>query len=230
MKTLCCLVVEDEPLPRELLENYINKTPGLNLCGSADNGFDALELITSQNPDILFLDIRMPELTGISVLKALEKPPLTVFTTAYPEYAVDGFDLNVLDFLLKPFEYERFIKTIEKAKNQLSTAISIKAESESLFLKVDKKLIKLSLSEVLYLQAYGDFVKVFTSEEKFHLITDTLKSFEGQLAGKSFCRIHKSYVINLSKIEFIEGNQVKIGEAFLPIGQAYRERLLGLLK
>ena len=221
MKTL---LIDDEPLSIRILEQYAATVPFLEVVSSCKNAMVALEVLDAQSIDLIFLDINMPKLSGISLLKTLSQPPLVIFTTAYPEYAVEGFELNVVDYLLKPFSLERFVKAARRARQQWEQQQNI-LPNDFLLLKADKKLFKIQIEDILYLQAYGDYVKVFT--QKGMLLTkERLTQMEEHLPQAHFQRIHRSYIISLKALQFIEGNRVKIGSEKLPISQSYRETLI----
>jgi DNA-binding LytR/AlgR family response regulator len=194
------------------------------------NAFEAMEALRQHPVDLLFLDINMPKLSGISLLKTLDKPPLVVFTTAYPEFAVEGFELEAVDYLLKPFSLERFLRAINRASERLATPPTTGPQApQHLLVKADKKLYKIDFQDISYLEAYGDYVKVFT-KEKMLLTKERLANIERELPPGLFCRIHRSYIIALSAIDFIEGNMVKIGKEKLPVSEGLKEGLLAKLK
>lgn len=222
MEPIKCIIVDDEPLGRDVLENYVRQSPNLNLVATCKNAFEADQCINSNQVDLIFLDINMPKLSGLSFVKALSNSPKIVFVTAYPEYAVEGFEVNAVDYLVKPVSLERFLKAVNKVLEQLKRKNI--SEEDSIFIKVDKKLLKINLNDIKYIEAFGDFLKV-RDKEKVHIISETMKNLESHLPSKLFVRIHKSYLINLSAVEFIEGNQVRIQGQFLPIGATYKEEL-----
>lgn len=221
-----CLIVDDEPLARETLEKYISDIPSLVLNASCSNAFEAIEVLKTDSFDILFLDINMPKLSGISMLKSLEKKPQVIFTTAYSEYAVEGFELDAVDYLLKPFSFERFVKAVNKASDRIDKASQTAINGESFIaIKADKKIFKVDLDEIQYIQALGDYIKVFTDSQTL-VSHQTLKSLEDELPAEGFIRIHKSYIVALKSILFLEGNQVKLGDQMIPIGASYKDDLL----
>jgi DNA-binding LytR/AlgR family response regulator len=223
-----CLVVDDEPLSRRVVEKYAAELVQLDIVGSCADAFAALEILQKETVDLLLLDINMPKLSGISLLKSLPKPPLVIFITAYAEHAVEGFELEAVDYLLKPFSFERFVKAINRAGERLGP-ISSASEPANLIIKADKKLYQVDTEDIRYLQAYGDYVKVFTNDKT--LVTkERLTNLEALLPKDGFQRIHRSYIVALSSIEFIEGNQVKIGADYLPVTVNYKEGLLLKLK
>ncbi len=227
-----CLIVDDEPLSIRIIEKYIAEMPNLQLVATANNAFEAMESLKKDQIDLLFLDINMPKLSGISLLKSLSNPPMVIFTTAYPEYAVEGFELEAVDYLLKPFSIERFIKAVHKAEekynnNKLQNASE--GNTGFLIVKADKKLYKLNFRDIIRLQAYGDYVRIYTKEKS--LITkERLANLEKELPNNHFIRIHRSHIISQDKIEFIEGNMVKVGEEKLPVSLSYRESLMKIFK
>lgn len=223
-----CLIVDDEPLSVRVVEKYIANLPELTLVAACQNAFEAMEVLRKEAIDLLFLDVNMPKLSGISFLKTLNKPPLVIFITAYPEYAVEGFELEALDYLLKPFSFERFLKAINRAEAKLKSIPTDNAPNH-LFVKADKKLYNIAFSDILYFQAYGDYVKVFTKTQK--LVTKRkLSELEQALPDTTFQKIHRSYIIALSAIQFIEGNMVQVATIKLPITTTYKEELMLKLK
>jgi DNA-binding LytR/AlgR family response regulator len=226
-----CLVVEDEPLAQNVLKKYIEDHPSLELAAICDNALDAQQVLTAQPVSLLFLDINLPRLSGISFLKTLPHPPLVIFTTAYAEFAVEGFELDAVDYLVKPFSFERFLKAINKAMEKLQRPAPANAASvpASIFIRADKKVYQVNLDEILYLESLDDYVKVITTQTSY-LVNDTLKSLLEELPASQFIRVHKSYAIAKNKIVFFEGNYVKIGATDIPIGASYREEIFNRLK
>jgi len=225
--TLHCLIVDDEPLSLDILEKYISNIPDLVLAGKCLDAFEAMHFLKQNEVDLMFLDINMPKLSGISLVKSMDKLPELVFTTAYSEYAVEGFELEALDYLVKPISFERFLRTVNKAQNKLEGQSKYEMPG-FIMVKSNKKLYRIPYSDILYCQSMGDFIKIHT-QDKTYVISDTLKNIVQQLPSKQFTRIHKSYVISLPAIKYLEGNQLKIKEEFLPIGLTYKEELLKIL-
>jgi|APTNR8051073442_1049403.scaffolds.fasta_scaffold00266_15 DNA-binding LytR/AlgR family response regulator len=226
MTTIRCIAVDDEPLSLKIIEKYVADLPQLELLSTCSDAFEAMDALRRLRVDLMFLDINMPKLSGISLLKSLDKQPLVIFTTAYPEFAVEGFELEAVDYLLKPFSQERFIKAVNRAADRLATPGAPEAEGPNfLMAKVEKKLFKVDFQDVIYFEAYGDYVKIFL-KDKMLLTKERLSAVEQQLPPKQFFRIHRSYVIALAAIEFIEGNLVKIGKERLPISENLKEGLL----
>jgi DNA-binding LytR/AlgR family response regulator len=226
-----CLVIEDEPLAQQVLKKYIADHPMLQLVAVSNDALEAQQVLSSEKISILFLDINLPKLSGINFLRSLPDPPAVIFTTAYPEYAVEGFDLNAIDFLMKPFSFERFLKAVHKAIDKLKqTSVQTAPEaSRFIFLKADKKVFKLNTAEILYCEAVDDYVRVITEEEQF-LAHHTLKKLMEELPAGLFIRVHKSYIIAKDKIRFFEGNYVKVGTKDIPIGASYRDEIYARLK
>ncbi|MCX6233589.1 MAG: LytTR family DNA-binding domain-containing protein [Bacteroidetes bacterium] len=225
-RQLSCIIVDDEPLSREVLEKYVSGTPQLLLSGSCSDAFEAMELIRDGRIDLVFLDINMPRLSGIGMVKAMEKSPLIIFTTAYPEYAIEGFELDVVDYLVKPFGYERFLKAVNKAFDRLSAKSDLKdAKNSYIVVKSDKKIYKIEYDALYYIQSAGDYLKLVTQEQVI-IIHDTMKNMEHTLPEDPFIRIHKSFLINLKHVKYVEGNEVNIGKEKLPVGASYKEHLM----
>lgn len=228
MKKLNCIIADDEPIARQILENYIDALPYLNLVASCKNAFEVLGILQEKEIDILFLDINMPKLSGLSLLKTLQKRPNVIITTAYPEYAIEGFELSVTDYLVKPFSLERFMQAVQKVNKKAviktTTVIQEKETTNSIFVKSDKKIIKLNFNEIYYAEAYGNYVKIYA--DKMILTPQTLSDFLNKLT-KDFIRIHKSFIINFKHLKMIDGNQVILqNDAKLPIGKSYKKELL----
>lgn len=230
MNRIKCIIVDDEPLSQEVIRDFVQEIPWLQLQGTCLNALEALDLIHTTEVDLVFLDINMPRLSGIKFVKSLENPPMIIFTTAYPEYAVEGFEVDAVDYLVKPVAFERFLKAANKAREyfEIKQPSTGNGGSGFIALKSDKKIYKIDAGDILYVQSWGDYVKVFT-KEKMIIAAETMKNLE-QLLGKQFIRIHKSYLVSVHAIRFIEGNQVKIGDKFLPVGQTYRDDLIARLK
>ena len=227
--TVKCIAIDDEPLSLRILEKYATELPQLELVAICNDAFEALEVLRREQVDLMFLDINMPKLSGISLVKSLDKAPLVVFTTAYPEFAVEGFELEALDYLLKPFSFERFLKAVNRAIEKLDEDKATGTSPSGLLVKADKKLYKLDFQDILYLEAFGDYVKVFT-KQKMLLTKERLSVLEEGLPKNSFQRIHRSFIISLGAVEFIEGNMVKIGNAQLPLSPSFKDGLLENLK
>lgn len=229
MKSLQCIIVDDEPIARQILEKYIQDTPNLELVTSCKDAFEVLDFLQSQSVDLLFLDINMPKLTGLSLLKTMQQRPAVIITTAYPEYAVEGFNLSVTDYLLKPFSFERFLQAVMKVQQATSSqeppiVIQKEAASKTIFVKSDKKIIKLNLDDISHIEAFGNYIKIYAGE--MILTHQTLSDFLDKLPDH-FLRIHKSYAINFNHLKLIDGNQFLLQNGVkLPIGKSYRKTVL----
>ncbi|GAB3662278.1 LytTR family DNA-binding domain-containing protein [Echinicola sediminis] len=224
-----CLLVEDEPAARKLLESYIADVPELTLIASCKNALEAGEVLRKSAVQLLFLDINMPKLSGLAFYKSLSHPPYVIFTTAYPQYAVEGFELDAVDYLLKPFPFERFLKAVNKAIAKFHKSPAIKTDPGFLILKSEKKLFRIGLDEMVYLEAFGDYVKVHCVD-KVLIVHETFQTLINQLPENEFIRIHKSFAISLHKLNHIEGNTVHIKNVQIPIGQAYKADFLDRIK
>jgi DNA-binding LytR/AlgR family response regulator len=222
-----CIVIEDEPAARVILERYLSQCPELEWCGSFEDPFSAQNFLDKNIIDLIFLDINLPGMSGISFLNTLVKPPLVIITTAYPQYAVDGFDLEVIDFLLKPFSFERFYKSVNKAKERLIPK-SFNALPRKITVKSDKRIYQIDLDEILFIEACGDYTAICCTDKKL-IAHETMKSWEEKLKGLLFQKIHRSFIVNLQKIDHIEGNLSVIGKHKLLISEAYREQLIASL-
>ncbi|MDR6921643.1 MULTISPECIES: LytTR family DNA-binding domain-containing protein [Chryseobacterium] len=227
MKTIKCIIVDDEPLAISLLENYVRKVPFLELVFSAENPITALEYIRTNNCDLIFLDIQMPELTGINFMKIVGDSHKYILTTAYSEYALEGYEHHVVDYLLKPISFDRFYKSVEKARERFSFHEN-KRESY-FFVKSSGQQHRINYNDILYIESIKDYVNIRTTDQEY-IVLDTLKSLENQLSD-DFIRIHKSFIINLDKIKNIGLKKVILeSEQEVPIGESYRANLLNKLK
>jgi DNA-binding LytR/AlgR family response regulator len=226
------LIVDDEPLSQEIIETYIKDLPVIELVKTCNNALEALEALKQYEIQLIFLDINMPMLSGINMVKTLTSSPCIIFTSAYAEYAIDGFDLNAIDYLVKPFSFERFVKAVNKVRDKLDTqtvvALSKQSQKEQDFIvvKADKKLYKLDFNDISYFNSVGDYVKVFTKQGKVIITNETLRNIEMALPGELFIRIHKSYIVSIRSIRYIEGNQLMVDNNSIPIGLKYKEDLI----
>jgi two-component system, LytTR family, response regulator len=226
---LNCVIIEDEPLARNLMTEYVRKVPELNLLNAFSNPLEALEALRTLSVDLLFLDVQMPEITGISLLKVLKKRPLVVLTTAYSEYALEGYELDVADYLLKPITFERFLKSVDKIMQRLEAEpkhMITQAENSPaptfVFVKDGTKLVKIQLDEILYVEGLKDYVTIHTTHQKITTL-QRMKALEEQLPADKFIRIHNSFIVALNAIEVVQKNEVEIKGASLPIGDTYRK-------
>jgi DNA-binding LytR/AlgR family response regulator len=232
------LIVDDEPLALDVLETYIERMPELTLIKRCANAFEANEALTNYDIDLMFLDIQMPQLTGIDFIKSLKNPPLVIFTTAFPNYAIEGFELDAVDYLLKPISADRFMKAANKAIEQIKLRQSKPGtdhpeDGEFIFVKADKKYVKVKYNEIIYIEGLKDYVIIRLLSGRV-ITLQTMKSLEDKLPPKLFKRIHRSYIVNLDQINAIVGNMVEVLEngkpKHLPIGKNYRDDLLDLVQ
>lgn len=232
-----CIAIDDEPLALRLIEDYINKTPYLTLKASCKSAFQAIEIIRRQKIDLAFLDVHMPDLNGIDFLKSLQYKPLIIFTTAYESYAVEGFNLDAIDYLIKPITFDRFLKAANKAheyyelKNKpVVTTFHTPTEKNFLFVRADYQTLKINFESIAYIEGYKDYIKIYTDLSPNPIMTiQTLKSLEKELPPNNFVRVHRSFIISISKIEAIQRNKIKIKEKYIPIGDLYKDHFNDLL-
>jgi DNA-binding LytR/AlgR family response regulator len=226
------LIVDDEPLSHEVLEAYIKDYPVIELVKACNSAIEALEALKQYDIQLMFLDINMPVLSGINMVKSLPSPPAIIFTTAYPEYAIDGFELDAIDYLVKPFSFERFVKAVNKVRDKIvtemaaATAKQVHAVQDFIVIKADKKLYKLEYCDIMYFNSTGDYVKVFTKQGKVIITNETLRNIETGLPAHLFIRVHKSFIVSVKSIRYIEGNQVMVDTTAIPIGLTYKEELI----
>ncbi|AXT20447.1 response regulator [Flavobacteriaceae bacterium AU392] len=229
-----CVIIEDEPKAKNVLERYIEKLNDITLIGYCKDGIDAIDELPKLNPDLIFLDINMPNLNGIELLKLLTKKPKIIITTAYSEYALESYDFDVLDYLLKPISFEKFLRAINRYKSSLSEIVDLQNEiqydSQYTLIKSGSKTHKLRLDDILYLKKDGNYLEIYTAKEKIILIRSSMNDVFKLIPETSFIRIHKSYVVPLDKIDILEVNKITIGKHKIPIGAIYREELNSRLK
>ena len=216
-----CIVIDDEPLARKGLKEYIADTDFLNLVGEFDNPLKATDIISNGGVQLLFLDIQMPKITGLEFFKTLQNAPPVIFTTAYPQYALEGFEVNALDYLVKPISFERFLKASLKAKEYYEVRDKNTSEPSAVtyfFIKADNKLVKIAYDEVLFVEALQNYVTIYTADKKYMTYL-TFKSVEDYLPADKFLKVHKSYIVAASKVDSIEGSDIRIGERHIPISR-----------
>ena len=225
------LLVDDEYLALNLLEAYVQQVPDLELLGKEKLPMNALERLQQGQVDLLFLDIQMPVLSGTNLLKTLQNPPLVIFTTAYSEYAIEAYDLNVVDYLLKPFPFERFLQAVQKAKQLLNARQSSNSgENQTspnfLSLKVDGKLVKVFLEDILYIEGLKEYVRFVCSGNRRYVTLESLRNLEEQLPAQQFSRVHKSYIVAKTKVSALDGNMLEIGTVKIPISRGKRDEVV----
>ncbi|HEX6226927.1 MAG TPA: LytTR family DNA-binding domain-containing protein [Chryseolinea sp.] len=230
---LNCIIIDDEPLARECISNYVAEVDFLKLVGTGNNPLDLLELLERHSPDLIFLDIQMPVMNGIDFLKTAQRLPMVIITTAYPSYALEGFQLDVMDYLVKPIVFSRFFLAITKAKdyhtliNRPAVAKDENATqiADYFFIKCGQKFERIYFQDVLYVEALQNYVTIFTTKGKYITLLP-LKSVEQNLTGQSFIRVHKSYIVSIPKIEAIENNEIILQSKRIPISRHYRDEVL----
>ncbi len=237
------LIVDDEEPARDLLVNYVNKIEALEVVAALNNVLDAKKMINNNKIDILLSDIQMDDLTGLDLVKSLKHPPVTIFTTAYSEYALEGYELDIIDYLVKPISFQRFCKAIDKAieliqyfqipENQPNEEKNInvipKQANDYFFVKTNRKLVKINHVDILFIQSYGEYVKLYTNDDVI-LALQTTNFMEDLLPPKDFVRIHRSYIVNINQITEIEGNQVIIEQHKLPISKRMKDSFIAIIK
>ena len=227
-----CIIVDDEHLARQLLAAYVAKIPDLHLLAQCDGALPAIEAMRTHQPDLAFLDIQMPDLTGLDLIRSLARPPQIVLTTAYAAHAVAGFELDVADYLLKPIAFERFVQAINKVRDRLKMPDSVAHEvslpappPHHFFVKADYKLVKVRFDDILYIEGLREYVSIFTAERRW-IVYQALKNLEILLPAHRFARVHKSYIVPLDKIDALYGNTIEIQTHEIPIGKLYKDSLM----
>ncbi|MCY1518190.1 Sensory transduction protein LytR [compost metagenome] len=239
---LKCIAVDDEPLALDIIEDYISKVPFLELVKRTENAIEALQLVQAGGVDLVFLDIQMPDLTGIQFLKIANNKASYILTTAYSQYALESYDLNVSDYLLKPIAFDRFYKAVEKVRNQYHKEESIPAApaepasapvtapvQDFIFVKTEHKIQKIQLDDILYIEGLKDYISIFTKTERV-ITLQNMKKMEETLPKGEFIRVHKSYIVSLDKIESIERSRISIKGKIIPIGDTYRDEFFKLIE
>ncbi|NWJ50137.1 MAG: response regulator transcription factor [Bacteroidetes bacterium] len=222
------IAIDDEPLALKLISGYITKTPFLELANTFDNPLSTLEYLEKESVDLIFADIQMPDLSGTEFVRIMDQGPKVIFTTAYERYAIEGFKLNAVDYLLKPFSYEEFLIASQKAMKLIEleqkALPQIEANNEFLFLKSEYKIRRINFNDILYIEGLKDYIKVFVkNEDKPILSISTLKMVESKLPAKYFMRVHRSFIVNLNKIDTIERSRIVFGKEYIPISEQYKD-------
>lgn len=235
LKKITCLIVDDEPPAREIIRHYVQQVPALEIAGECENALQAFAFLQSRSVDLMFLDIRMPQLNGNDFLKNLSNPPEVIFTTAYPEYAVEGYELDVIDYLVKPVRFERFLKAIQKVfattntKSTSETVITEEKKSESfVYFRADRKMVKVMLEDILYIESMKDYIKIITRNGVV-ITKQSISSVEAMLPEKQFVRVHRSYIVSLNKIKSFTNELMEIEKTEIPIGKLYRNEVMKML-
>jgi DNA-binding LytR/AlgR family response regulator len=227
MNHLQCIIVDDEPIARKILKEFVEQVPFLALTGEFENVVKAEVFLMHNKADIMFLDIEMPKRSGLDYLKQSAVKPLVILTTAFPQYAIEGYELDIIDYLLKPVAFNRFLKAVQKAKEYYD--LKLAAQPDFLFVRSEKRIEKILLAEIQYIESLGNYVNIFLDNKKI-IAYLTLKGLEGQLPAHEFIKIHQSYLVSFSKINAIEGNQVILSNRTLPISRNYRDTVMQLVQ
>ncbi|ATL47569.1 DNA-binding response regulator [Chitinophaga caeni] len=227
-----CIAVDDEPLALEIIDDFVKRVPFIVLEQKFENAARALQYLQDHPVDLIFLDIKMPDITGIDFLHSLKNPPAVIFTTAFQEYAFKGFELDVVDYLLKPIPFERFLKAVSKVQEYLQVKEGKSGETEVvsdyIFVKTEYKIIKIDLEDILYVEALKDYVKIYTPQQKI-LTLRSLKSLEMKLPKDKFIRVHRSFLVSLNKISAVEKNTILIANQSIPISEGYRDKFYEMI-
>jgi DNA-binding LytR/AlgR family response regulator len=224
-----CVIVDDDELSRSVLEDLINDTDGFSLVASCETGVEAFKIVQEEPVDLLFLDIEMPKMDGIELMKNIKPLPQVIIITSHPEYAAESYEYDVTDFIQKPLTHGRYLKAINKAEQRFKVEkANISSEGDSIFIKADSRLVRINLKDILYIEALGNYMKIYTGEGRFTILS-TMKEIAEKLSGNDFVRVHRSYIVRLDRIESIEDQYIKIGAKHISIGKAYKEELTSSL-
>lgn len=228
-----CVIIDDEPLAVELIKEFVSKIESLELINTFNNAIDAIAMINTSNVDLIFLDIEMPHFSGIDFLNAIDKKPLIIFTTAYSDYAVEGFNLGAVDYLVKPIPFHRFLKSVMRAQQLFLTqnttqntsapkVVAPELEPDFMFVRSEYENVKINFSDILFIEGLKDYVKIYTNDNKYTLTLISLIKLENTLSNKGFARIHRSYIINIKYVKSIQKNKVLIADKRIPISESYK--------
>jgi len=231
MRKMRCIIVDDEPVARKILQEFVEQVPFLELAAKFENALKAEDFLQTNRADIMFLDIEMPKLSGLQYLKSSVVQPLVIFTTAFPQYALEGYELNIIDYLLKPFAFSRFLKAVQKAKEYAEMKnVPAQAAIESyIFVRSEKRIEKIELADILYIESLGNYVNICTEHKKI-IAYLTLKGIENQLPPAEFIKIHQSFLVSLGRIQAIDGNMVILKSKELPISRNYRDTVMRVVE
>ncbi len=232
-KRVNCIIIDDEPMAREILATYIDKIPNLNLIKSCSSAMDGLSTINDHTIDLIFLDINMPEISGLTFAKSIQKNIKVIFTTAYREYAVDGFDLQAIDYLLKPIAFDRFLRAVNKLfetsnptqETSSGVAVSSTQSNDFIFLRSDRKMIKVDFDDILYVESLSDYVKIHT-KSKTIVTRETISNLENKLPNRNFIRVHRSFIVSIKQIISFTNEYIEINKKSIPISRSYKEDVL----
>ncbi len=231
MSKIKCLIVDDEPVAREILTSFVAKIPNLELVKSCKNAMEAFEVVNQQNIDLFFLDINMPDVSGLTLAKSINKKSKIIFTTAYREYAVDGFDIQAVDYLLKPISFDRFLQAVNKffettvVPNSETKNEKVLTKSDFIFVRSERKMVKIVFDEILYIESLSDYIKIHLLD-KIIVTRETISNIETKLPNKNFLRIHRSFIINLNEADSYTNEFVEVKNNAIPISRSYKENVL----
>jgi DNA-binding LytR/AlgR family response regulator len=220
-----CLIVDDDSLSRHIIQEYIERTDFLHLIASCSSAIEAVNIIRYENIDLIFLDVEMPEMSGLEFIKTLDAKPQIILVTAHEKYAVEAFDYEVTDFIVKPIAYSRFLKAVSKAKREKSARQNTPSNLNSIFVKIESRIIKINIKDIIFIEALADYIMLVTTAEKY-IVHSTMKGIENKLPAKDFMRFHRSYIVRLDRIESIDENTLIINRKLIPIGGSYRKYLM----
>jgi len=232
---LRCLLIDDEPPALKVLESHIAQISGLEVVGCCRNAMEAMDLLHRKTVDVLFLDIKMPKVIGTEFLRSLSRPPKVIFVTAYRDYAVEGFELDAIDYLVKPVSFERFLKAIDRLKRGAGQPISLEKKSYEpnphafVYLKADRIMHKIFVSEILYVESWKDYVRIYFTDGKYMLVKQPLSAIENLLSQHDFLRVHRSYIVSVNKISGYTGMSIRLGTTEIPIGRLYKQSVMNQL-
>ncbi len=224
-----CLIVDDEPVARDILENYLEKIDNLILVASCKNAIEAFKAVNSHPVDLIFLDINMPDISGLTFAKSLSREYKVIFTTAYRDYAVDGFDLKAVDYLLKPISFERFLQAINKFFEESSAKMPLQPgevhveKDDSIFVRSDRKMVKVIFKDIVFIESLSDYIKIHIEDQKSLVTRDTISNIEARLPVNEFIRVHRSFIVSMKKIETFTSDTIGIGRHEIPISRSYRD-------
>lgn len=228
-----CIIIDDEPLALKQILGFVKKTPFLELVASCKSAFEAMDVLDKEKVDLMFVDIQMPDLTGIDFVKALNKDQKIIFTTAYQEYAIEGFKVDALDYILKPFGYDDFLKSANKAKSYFEllskSVLKVDAKEDYLFVKSDYKIRRINLNDILYIEGLREYVKIVIKDEKPLLSLMSLKSLVEKLPDDQFMRVHRSFIVNLDEVKTIERSRIIFNNTYIPVSEQYKEKFHNFL-
>lgn len=231
MKKLSCIIVDDEPVARKILHEFVEQVPFIDLLGKFENAIKAEAFLKGNTVDLIFLDIEMPKVSGLQLLQKMHIESMVILTTAFPQYALEGYELDIIDYLLKPFAFSRFLKAVQKAKDfyQMKNATASSLVAPYIYVRSDKRIEKVELAAILYAESLGNYVTIVTDDKKI-IAYLTLKSLESQLPNYEFIKIHQSFLINCTKITAIEGNEIKLNNKSFPISRAHKDAVMQMVQ